>query len=812
MCRKIASLLLSVVMLLGVLPGTVFAAEATFGWISFREETYQGSKVAKSICFDWIGEKDEMLLSDIKDFKITCEGNPVNVKLVETADTLNIRNQWWNDTESGVGFKFDFSEWLTEPGWYEVTFTYKGQTYTSGYPIEGTSDTKQEAPDDAILIGTEAELRAFAEAVNNGEYEDRQNPYVKLKQDIELTGGEWTPIGAETDAGGGSTAYHMFSGFFDGGGHKITGIKIGSKENPATMENIGFFLEAPRSVFDLTLEIEFYATKSHRDTGMRGIGGLAARGNGNVINCAVSGIIETDMDRESYVGGLMGDSLGSVADCWSSVTINTYTTAGGLIGSGRGSLINCCATGDVSGETVGGLIGVGGGYIERCYATGNVTAKPGINEYEGTEYCMGSAGGFCGFIGMNSEDDMILNCFASGNVTLLDSGIECNGGCNAGGFAGNISGSYGSVENCYALGSVQGHTAAGFAADVMSPSPDGSWGDGTLYISHCFASGNVISETGSAAGFVSSSIGAWLYDCASLGDVTAKDDAKGFASEFGFAGIERCWSVGDVTSQEGYASIFGNGKNCYAIGNASGKDASGYIGEHGYFAGTLKAAPNDDSSAKTFNLGDTSYGDITVFPVGYDPSVTTGKTTAEMQTQAFADLLNADQHDRPWKYRAGSYPVLAYHLLPVSVTASEGGTLYAPPYASAGDEVVLFAVPDDGYQLKTLQYNGTAINGASFAMPDVNVTVTAEFESVSAGGETVDSSSSDPSSTPNGEANNTSDPNNTQNSGDNNDAKKPISPIIYIGGGVVLLCLIAALILLLIGRKSKKADKQASES
>jgi hypothetical protein len=65
-------------------------------------------------------------------------------------------------------------------------------------------------------------------------------------------------------------------------------------------------------------------------------------------------------------------------------------------------------------------------------------------------------------------------------------------------------------------------------------------------------------------------------------------------------------------------------------------------------------------------------------------------------------------------------------------TFANGNITATPTSAASGTVITLTVTPDAGYRLKlgTLRFNNTAITGTAFtfSMPDVNVTVTAEFE------------------------------------------------------------------------------------
>ena len=68
---------------------------------------------------------------------------------------------------------------------------------------------------DPYRIETEAQLRGFAEATQNGKL-STTNLYIRLDADIALSDEPWTPIA-------------KFGGSFDGDGHTVSGMTIGGK-------------------------------------------------------------------------------------------------------------------------------------------------------------------------------------------------------------------------------------------------------------------------------------------------------------------------------------------------------------------------------------------------------------------------------------------------------------------------------------------------------------------------------------------------------------------------------------------------------
>jgi hypothetical protein len=80
-----------------------------------------------------------------------------------------------------------------------------------------------------------------------------------------------------------------------------------------------------------------------------------------------------------FVGGLVGYSGGTLAQCYSTGTVSgsgPYGAVGGLVGENVGSATQCYSTGAVDGNNyVGGLVGENGGTVTQCYSTGAVSGK-----------------------------------------------------------------------------------------------------------------------------------------------------------------------------------------------------------------------------------------------------------------------------------------------------------------------------------------------------------------------------------------------------------------------------------------------------
>jgi len=137
------------------------------------------------------------------------------------------------------------------------------------------------------------------------------------------------------------------------------------------------------------------------------IGGLVGISSGHLINCFASGIV-SGTSRE--IGGLVGQNVGTVEACYSTGTVRGKSFVGGLVGENLGYMMVCYTTSNVSGDSlIGGLVGANGttsairggpGIIFDCYSTGHVSAAEGI---------------VGGLAGMNAYGT-VTRCYSTGAV------------------------------------------------------------------------------------------------------------------------------------------------------------------------------------------------------------------------------------------------------------------------------------------------------------------------------------------------------------------------------------------------------------
>lgn len=178
------------------------------------------------------------------------------------------------------------------------------------------------AEGEVISIGSAEELLDFARKCSYDAFSVGKT--VVLSADISLQGVDLQPIAS-------------FSGIFDGQGHTISGIEITDAYSPA-----GLF--------------------SRLEEG------------GVIKNLTLRGVISPEGDK-GYVGGIVGDSSGSIENCHIIGTVIGKSDVGGIVGINRvsGKISGCTVSGEIIGEArTGGIAGTNEGIIFSCENTARV--------------------------------------------------------------------------------------------------------------------------------------------------------------------------------------------------------------------------------------------------------------------------------------------------------------------------------------------------------------------------------------------------------------------------------------------------------
>jgi hypothetical protein len=220
-----------------------------------------------------------------------------------------------------------------------------------------------------------------------------------------------------------------FTGVFDGNDHTISHLTVTGGES------VGLFgrLESGAQVKNLGVtDVNIVGSSA---------GALAGWNVGAVVtHCYSTGVVKGNY----YIGGLVGSNWapGTVTWCHSTAAASGFEYVGGLtgeyigglIGRNTGSVLNCYATGKVTGRGyAGGLLGDNSGNATQCYSTSAVSGSNFVG----------------GLVGSNYSGD-VTSCYSNGRVT----------GKN---FVGGLAGyNYdGSITTSYSTGAVSGSNFVG---------------------------------------------------------------------------------------------------------------------------------------------------------------------------------------------------------------------------------------------------------------------------------------------------------------------------------------------------------------
>ncbi len=290
-----------------------------------------------------------------------------------------------------TGYDFDARLSDIDSQFYGWTNKNGVQTHESTVWVPSGIDTSIFNGGDGTLenpyeIANEKQLRDFA--VSLTAKCDYSGIYIKLVNDINVSSKEWTAIGE---------GEYAFDGKFDGDNHNISGISIGTAENPyeddGTKVYFGLFgvLGKNAEVKNLSLcRTSIYVSSKVSDF----VGGLVGFADGCTIdNVYVSGTISSKTTHKSannFVGGIAGEMLRTkIINSHSDANVRAeaiggVAEAGGIVGlNNRGLIANCYSTGQISGTadrvaegapSLGGIAGVHAGTIVNSYSTADVVA------------------------------------------------------------------------------------------------------------------------------------------------------------------------------------------------------------------------------------------------------------------------------------------------------------------------------------------------------------------------------------------------------------------------------------------------------
>lgn len=247
---------------------------------------------------------------------------------------------------------------------------------------------------DPWLIASQADLTALAEFLNSGNAAtfDTENAGVGnchgyyFKQTADI---DLTGVTWEPI---GYSGKYYFAGNYDGGGHSITNAVSTGKVDP-----------------------DGYATA--------GIFGWAAFGSVENLHVKNANFVATGQNNYSYVGGIAGVCYGS--------SIKNCSVENSSLESRRNNNNNCA--GSIVGYSTGGT-------FEKCAAENNQIRT------------MAYGGGFVGEVdddpNYGAGNSTFTNCYVA-NCTVISETDDSQGTSFSGGFAGEITDSTLTIQNCY---------------------------------------------------------------------------------------------------------------------------------------------------------------------------------------------------------------------------------------------------------------------------------------------------------------------------------------------------------------------------
>ena len=283
---------------------------------------------------------------------------------------------------------------------------------------------------DPWLIASQADLTALAEFLNSGNAEtfDTENAGVGnchgyyFKQTADID-----LTGVTWEPIGYSGGYY-FAGNYDGGGHSITNAVSTGKVDP-----------------------DGYATA--------GIFGWVAFGSVANLHVKNANFVATGQNNYSYVGGIAGVCYGS--------SIENCSVVNSSLESKRNNNNNCA--GSIVGYSTGGT-------FEKCAAENNQIRT------------MAYGGGFVGEVDDDPDygagNSTFTNCYVA-NCTVISETDDSQGTSFSGGFAGEITDSTLTIQNCYVyqatlstVGNAVPQGTGVFAGNL--------WGSSTIADTNCF--------------------------------------------------------------------------------------------------------------------------------------------------------------------------------------------------------------------------------------------------------------------------------------------------------------------------------------
>lgn len=313
----------------------------------------------------------------------------------------------------------------------------KASAQASGYWDSYTAEVTEN--NGVYEISSAEQLAWIASLVNSDAGNGLAGKTIKLMNDIDLSAHHWKPIGHQV-----SYFYnYFFKGTFDGNGKTISGLTIGTVEEPFGVYHgyyyFGLFGQVSEGAVIKDLSLENVGLYSHNTSTYNAyyyVGALV----GLIINYSSSPVMISNCSATGEVKalGINSTAGGLVGDMTQTIISNSYTEA------------TISGSSDKDNKKIGGLAGnASNSKIYNCYAISNLSA--------------GNAAYIGGLIGYSSNTK-IYNSYARGDITSTATPASKSSILGLGGFTGQIYS--GEIHNCYASTNISA-SANGTGLTVM---------------------------------------------------------------------------------------------------------------------------------------------------------------------------------------------------------------------------------------------------------------------------------------------------------------------------------------------------------
>lgn len=301
------------------------------------------------------------------------------------------------EVSNGISTRYGVTSWMLFPYQAEnniltanIYFDILSSWEQLAEPFTTDSTHTGDDWDHAYEIRSAEQLAYIAKQVNSGAttYKDK---YFKQTANIKLGGYEWVPIGTDLN--------YSFCGNYDGQNYKIEGVVINAPEKGRQ----GLFGVAQGEIRNVILQ-------SGRIIGDWTVGGIVGESDGTVTNCKNYAHVEGVFGVGGIAGYLEGLELSNCVNYGSIVaTADSYysdSEVGGICGgiAMADHLKNCINYGEITGNLscVGGVFG----YIETDYTIVESCVNYGI-----VNASSGRVGGVAGY---TCSD--LIDCASYGHI------------------------------------------------------------------------------------------------------------------------------------------------------------------------------------------------------------------------------------------------------------------------------------------------------------------------------------------------------------------------------------------------------------